>query len=255
MKPAWVRFCTVLRSSSCLLLTPFRLHKLQVKDGQRAQLAQRAQNMSAQEDEDLGWDDLDPDGDEEPEAIPQDTEVSQGQQEEASFPVVSEPAAPKVMPAPSSLLPKTADVPETDAAGSMPAEASTSASATADVPIEAPVGGQASDEAASSMAPSEPLGLHPETEDAKTPPPAAPAPKTPSVMAEASDSSKDWSLVSSPSKTADAQIESSSLDKGSSSPTKPAVAQSKPRNAGQAKAVAKGTPTEGDEDLDWGNWD
>ncbi|KAG1658021.1 hypothetical protein FOA52_010262 [Chlamydomonas sp. UWO 241] len=43
----------------------YRLSKLQQKEEQRSTLAQRVQTISAQEEEELGWDDLDPDVDEE----------------------------------------------------------------------------------------------------------------------------------------------------------------------------------------------
>ncbi|GAX82674.1 hypothetical protein CEUSTIGMA_g10100.t1 [Chlamydomonas eustigma] len=47
----------------------YRLHKLNMKEEQRLQVAMRAQHMSIQEEEELGWDDLDPDSAPKPEII------------------------------------------------------------------------------------------------------------------------------------------------------------------------------------------
>lgn len=63
---------------------PRRLHKLQQKEEQRAALAQRVQDLSAQQEEELGWDDLDPDGPEEEGAQPTEGGEAAGGEAEAA---------------------------------------------------------------------------------------------------------------------------------------------------------------------------
>ena len=221
-----------------------RLHKLQAKEDQRAELAQRTQKLSVQEEEDLGWDDEPGDED----ASPINVETESASSACASSPVAASASKSSSIPPDLKKMESPSTFPESN-----PSEQSN------DVPEDPSHAGSIQEVESPPLDPSEEapvsktkLAIFPnQSEESirtdgtdETDAPSAQRPVIPQTEGETSSEGsggKEWSVVSSPSK-------------GSTSPVE-AGDEQRPKQRPPTARGPPGATGEGDEDLDWGNWD
>jgi hypothetical protein len=245
-----------------------------LKEEQRAQLAQRAQTLSVQEEEDLGWDDLDPDGDDAAAAKEKEPGVEAAAEEPPALATSDEAPVAEALAEEDV---QSGDVVERQVGGSAMQQEEEAA---ADVmlaegppgsPLQKPLSEPATSQDMSEAQPQavekqelpEP-GEHLPVLATSSEPDASDA----ASAGTASDSpGKDWCVVSSPSKQASdkaaAQAAALTPEADDSAPaagkdasvTDAASAKSVPTAPSGGPKPARPNGAAGEEDLDWGNWD